>query len=127
MLNETLDYGVLADDRSMPTAVSGQGEPFGMALLVAVRRGLAAPAVAVMLSFTDLTSPITYDDPRMQLGRSSTSSWKVATKVRRRRKITLAQAWHQVGRLFDEAENMRRLQRQLDTRELSLGDQDNEL
>jgi hypothetical protein len=127
MRNETLDYGVLGDDRSMPTAVSDQGEPFVQALLVAVRKGLAAPAVAVLLSFTELTSSITYDDPRIQRGRSSTSSWKVVTQVRRRRKITLAQAWHQVGRLFAEAENMRHLQRQLDTRELSLDDADNEL
>ena len=127
MRNETLEYGVLADDRSLPTAVPGQGEPLAQVLLAAVRRGLVAPAVAVLLSFTDVTSSITYDDPRIQLGRSSTSSWKVVTQVRRRSKITLAQAWHQVGRLFAEAEQMRHLQRQLDTRELLLDDPDSEL
>jgi hypothetical protein len=127
MRNETLDYGVVADDRSMPTAVWGRDEPFGQALLAVVKKGLAAPAIAVMLSFTDLTSSITYDDPRMQLGRSSTSSWKVVMQVRHRRKVTLAQAWHQVGRLFAEAEKMRHLQRQLDTRESLVDDPDNAL
>jgi hypothetical protein len=127
MRNETLKYGVLANNRSMSTAIEGQGEPFGQGLLIAFRRGLVAPAVAVMLTFTDLTTSITYDDPRMQHGRSSTSSWKVAAQTRRRRKITLAQAWAQVGRHFAEAEKMRHLQRQLDTREFSLDDPDNDL
>ncbi len=119
MKNETFDYGIRTGDESAPTDASLRvpslsGERMSSTVRTDLRMNIALAAWAL----SALTSPITYVDPTVEFVRSGTSCLFWARQTARRKKISLAEAWIQVRRVFDEAEGFRMRQRAMDARDL---------
>ena len=117
MRNETLDYGIQAGDSSIPTGAD-LWLPSPSGKRITVRTSLQMNLVLAAWAFSALTSPITYVDPTVEFRRSGTSSVFWATQTTRRKRVSLAEAWKQVRRVFDEAEGFRMRQRAMDARDL---------
>ena len=119
MKNETLDYGIRAANTSAasdanPWLPSSGGETIASSIKTGLRMNLVLAAWAV----SALTAPITYSDPTSEFRRSGTSTLFWAVQTKRRKRLSLTEAWKQVRRVFDEAEGFRVQQRAMDARDL---------
>jgi hypothetical protein len=120
MKNETVDYGIRTRDDSLPTDASIWMPSFGGDKISATGRSSAWVNLAFAAwAFSAWTSPVTYIDTTAEVRRSGASSVSWTAQNKRRKRLSLAQAWKQVRRVFDEAEGFRVQQRAVDARDLA--------